>query len=393
MDSTPSLLNIGYIYGFDSFPCAGGGAIHVHNLIAQLTGLGCRIHTFEPESDPACSIYPQDEDGIDALLSRIDLLYIRMDGWYLSQSPLKTTCMDKIGSKPIVWEINSSADELVFKNGQPSDASRKKGLLEKIKSFRKIHRLKAEVRKDEQLRIRYAKGVSAACCVSRALKKYARKDLKIAYCEVIPNGSDPDVFSPSKKKDDLFSGYKNYFKVIYAGDSRWPWQGFPIISELADYALARDSAILFVVLDNSPHLQKIDQKNVLLVSQVPYSQVPAYLASADACLCLYGDFSWSRLGFHLSPLKLFDYLASGKPVIGSNMGQIAEIIDDGKDGFLTSNRLPDIYQKIVLLKKDRDLAEKTGQSARQKIIDELGWSHTAKHTYSVFQTVLGQHAR
>jgi glycosyltransferase involved in cell wall biosynthesis len=393
VDSTLSTLNVGYVYGFDSSPCAGGGAIHVHNLIAQLTGLGCRIHAFEPESDPACSVYPVDEKGIDAFLSKIDLLYMRMDGWYLSQSPLKMTCMDKIGSTPVVWEINSSADELVFKNGQPSGASHKNGWLEKIKSFRRMHRLKAEVRKDEQLRFRYARGVSAACCVSRALMNYAQKDLKITHCKVIPNGSDPSIFSPSRKNDDLFSDYENHFKVIYAGDSRWPWQGFRVITQLADHALTRDAEILFVVLDNSPHLQRVDQKNVLLINQVPYDEVPAYLARADACLCLYGDFSWSRIGFHLSPLKLFDYLASGKPVIGSNMGQIAEIIDDGKDGFLASNDLQDIYQKVVMLKKDRDLAEKAGRRARRKIIDQFSWNHTARQTYSVFQSVLNRQQR
>ncbi|WP_319405983.1 glycosyltransferase [uncultured Desulfosarcina sp.] len=383
-------MNIGYVYGFDSFPCAGGGAIHVHNLIAQLTGLGCRIHTFEPESDPVCSVYPVDEKGVDAFLSKIDLLYMRMDGWYLSQSPLKLKCMDKIGSKPLVWEINSSAEELVIRNGQSSDASRHKGLLERIQSFRRMRRLKAAVRKDEQLRCSYARDVSAACCVSSALMGYAQKDLKIDRCRVIPNGSDPDFFSPSHKDDSLFSDYRDCFKVIYAGDSRWPWQGFPIIVELADYALERDPEILFVVLDNSPHLKKIDKKNILLFNQVPYDEVPKYMASADACLCLYGDFSWSHLGFHLSPLKLFDYMASGKPVIGSKMGQIAEVIDDGKDGFLTSNAVSEIYQTIAMVKKDPDLAEKAGQRTRQKIINELSWNHTARHTYSVFQSVLDQ---
>jgi len=386
---TVSSLNIGYVYGFDSYPCKSGGAIHVHNLITQLSRLGCTIHTFAPESNPACQRYSQDEKGIEAFLEAIDLLYVRIDGWYLSKTPLKITCMQRVAPKPMVWEINSSAEELVFLHHQRTAAMRPRGLVENVKAMRKTLKIKADVRHDERVRRQYAGGVSAACCVSQALKTYAQEALKVSDSRVIPNGSDPDAFSPMHIDKSLFADHADRFKVVYAGDSRWPWQGFNTIVELAEYTRHKDDHVVFFVLDNSPEPIKLGLENVVIVKQVPYDRMPCYLAGADLCLCIYGDFSWSGLGFHLSPLKLFDYLASGKPVVGSHMGQIAEIIDDNKDGLLTSNEVDDLYRKIAMVKADGRLADRLGENARQKILNERSWSHTAQATLAVFQDVMG----
>jgi glycosyltransferase involved in cell wall biosynthesis len=38
--------------------------------------------------------------------------------------------------------------------------------------------------------------------------------------------------------------------------------------------------------------------------------------------------------FYFSPLKLFEYLAMGKPVVASDVGQISEVIRDGDNGVL-----------------------------------------------------------
>ena len=380
-------MNIGYVYGFDSHPCKGGGAIHVHNLITELTELGCKIHTFTPESNPRCKIYNQDKAGVDKFISNIDLLYIRIDGWYLSHSKLKLELMDQFKPKPIVWEINSSAEEMIFRNHQ-SILKNKFSILKKIKAYRKLRRVKKDVRKDEEFRCLYAKNVSSACCVSSALAEYAKRKLKISSCNVIPNGSNPIFFSPEKKNDHVYNDCPEHFKVLYAGDSRWPWQGFPIITKLANYALKHDQQILFIILDNSPDPKPMNQDNLRLISQVPYSNVPEYIASADVCLCIYDDFKWSSLGFHLSPLKLFDYLSCGKPVIGSNFGQISEIIEDGENGFLTSNNVEEIYQKIKFLKDNKQSLKRMGSIAREKVKSQLSWHHTAQQTYKVFSDLI-----
>ena len=380
-------MNIGYLYGFNSYTRQNGGCIHVYNLIEGLIKLGCRVHTFDHEQNPQCVTYSVSDEGTRDFLHNIDILYIRIDGWYLSRSELKLKCMEQATSKPIVWEINATPEErLKIERMTPTMKSTQR-LFEKLKKKIQTVKLQSTIRREERQRREYAKRVEAAICVSRQLIDYAVNKLGISKSIVISNGSDPSLFFPEKKNGDLFKNYSETFKVIYIGDSRWPWQGFDLVKGLAALARREEHQILFVVLDNSPLASHTKEDNLLVIPRVDYFDVPAYVATADACLCLYHDATWSRYGFHLSPLKLFDYMASGKPVIASRLGQIATVIEDGKDGLLTTNDLNDIYAKILFCLEHKDKADQMGRSAREKVIHTYNWEKTARSTLDFFNTV------
>ena len=88
------------------------------------------------------------------------------------------------------------------------------------------------IRQEEKFRRKLAKRVNASICVSDQITEYAVKGLGISSCKSISNGSDPSLFSPDKKCNSLFKNCNNMFKVIYIGDSKYPWQGFDIIKKL-----------------------------------------------------------------------------------------------------------------------------------------------------------------
>ena len=383
-------MNIGYLYGFDSYPCKNGGSIHVYNLVTNLSSDGVKVHTFEPEKNPRCTTYPANEKGIRDFLDNIDLLYIRIDGWYLSRTHLKLRCMEQAVSKPIVWEINAPAEERLKIKAQSSWENNKNGsngLLEKFRAKIEAFKFRKQILKEEQFRRKYARLVSGAICVSENLKPYAMKTLGISNCVVIPNGSDPSLFSPEKTRGELFQKYEDFFKVIYTGDSRWPWQGFEQITHLAGMARSRKHKILFIVVDSSSVKTRLEQDNLLILNRVNYFDVASYIASADAALCFYNSFSWSSYGFYLSPLKIFDYMACAKPVIASGVGQIATVIDDGRDGLLSSNDLNDIYDKILFCVENKQEAEEIGKAAREKIVNTYNCRQTAKSTLELFKSL------
>lgn len=385
-------MNIGHLYGFNSYPPEHGGGIHNYNLVRNLTQLGCKIHTFDYEKNPECITYPINDEGIKTFLNNVDVLYIRIDGGPLASSKLKLQCMEQFAPKPIIWEINSTAEEMLsqFRFNSLLNNIPERNLLDKLKQegndiFKQL-KIQLKVSKEERCRRKYAKLVDAAVCVSNSLKNYAVSGLGIKKAEVIPNGSEPKLFTPEKKNEDLFAGYNDYFKVIYAGDSRWPWQGFDLLTGVIELAKHQTDKILFVVLNNGPADAIQTGDNVLVFNNVKYTDVPSYIASADACLCLYHDFPWSKYGFHLSSLKLFDYMASGKPVIASQLGQLATVIEDGKDGLLTKNDVNTIYQKISFCLKNQEQAARIGLSARQKVIDFYNWERVAKSTLEVIES-------
>ena len=70
-------------------------------------------------------------------------------------------------------------------------------------------------------------------------------------------------------------------------------------------------------------------------------------------------------------------MASGTPVIGSNVGGIRDIIKDNKNGFLTKPENPEnIADKIIKLLNDNKLQQKFSNEGLKMIEDKFSWEIT-----------------
>jgi glycosyltransferase involved in cell wall biosynthesis len=61
-------------------------------------------------------------------------------------------------------------------------------------------------------------------------------------------------------------------------------------------------------------LQGLD--NVIVTGRVPYEEVPRYVSVFDVCL---NPYILDEVAEHCSPLKLYEYVATGKPVVSVDM--------------------------------------------------------------------------
>lgn len=74
--------------------------------------------------------------------------------------------------------------------------------------------------------------------------------------------------------------------------------------------------------------------NVLLTGRVPYAEVPQYLKAFDVCV---NPYVLDQVAEHCSPLKLYEYVATGKPVVSVDMPEayrfegLIEIASDAED--------------------------------------------------------------
>ncbi len=128
--------------------------------------------------------------------------------------------------------------------------------------------------------------------------------------------------------------------VLYAGGLYWAWKGVDTLL-LAQRFL--DSRAWLVVVGGSPEekdylgLQKrINQlglKRVALTGFVPPVRVPDYLQAADV-LVLPNSARSEISRLYTSPMKLFEYLASGRPVVASDLPSLKEVLDHGRNAFL-----------------------------------------------------------
>lgn len=119
-----------------------------------------------------------------------------------------------------------------------------------------------------------------------------------------------------------------------------------------------------------------DQDRVSFVEKRPVDEVPIWLKAADILLMPhpYSEF----YAYYVSPLKLFEYMASGRPIVASNLPSTREILSDEESALLASPGDPgDIAAQIRRLMKNATLAKKLGHRAKKRAI-HYTWSARAE---------------
>jgi glycosyltransferase involved in cell wall biosynthesis len=89
-----------------------------------------------------------------------------------------------------------------------------------------------------------------------------------------------------------------------------------------------------------------------------------------------------------SPLSIYEAMAAARPVIGSRIGGIPELITDGKTGLLFSpGDSNELSKKILQLLKDKDTAEKMGILARKRIETHFSQQKLLQEYLKIFKDV------
>ncbi|MFN6947051.1 MAG: glycosyltransferase family 4 protein [Cytophagaceae bacterium] len=343
-------MRIAYLANIITNSYDSGGSVHASQIATRLLNRGHKLYTnLLSETDDFIKL---NNEEFFTRGKEIEAFYIRIDS-----DPCKDrlTLFRRANYKaPCIWEINSPIEELRTK-GIPDNQ------LDEYNKKRK----------------RLAKMVDVAVCVSKEMEEYTRSFLQIQDTHVIPNGSDYHMFSPDNRDENLYD--KSKFKVILAASAEYAWQGINIVKKLAAELLSIDRDILILVTSEGNSTE-----NLWYLGHIPYSQMPRYLASADVGLCIYESIDFFNK-FYFSPLKMFDYMASGLPVIGSDVGQIRSIIRENQNGLLTDNSIGDIIEKLIFLKKNRDLASRMGAKGREAVISKYNWDSVV----SAIEGILG----
>jgi glycosyltransferase involved in cell wall biosynthesis len=90
----------------------------------------------------------------------------------------------------------------------------------------------------------------------------------------------------------------------------------------------------------------------------------------------------------LSPMKLFEYMASGKAVVASAMGQIANVVKDNENGLLVpAGDAEAMASAINRLIADPNLRSRLGQQARETAVNNHSWEQYFSKLETVFESV------
>lgn len=108
------------------------------------------------------------------------------------------------------------------------------------------------------------------------------------------------------------------------------------------------------------------QHNVLVVGHVPHAQVPWYLRAADV-LVLPNSAKDEDSAQFTSPMKLFEYMASGTPVLASDVPAIREILDENCAYLVEADSPKALAQGITTTFSNPDEARAKARQAKEKV--------------------------
>ena len=139
------------------------------------------------------------------------------------------------------------------------------------------------------------------------------------------------------------------------------------------------------ILELCERLAVTDQ--VKFIPQVPYEQIPSYISIADVGVYpLPPENNWWRVS---APLKTLEYLASGKPVIITNIPFHKRIFEKGECGvILDTNNPKDLASAIRYLYENKGKLTNMGKRGREIVQKYHTWEHEALELEKFLQTII-----
>jgi glycosyltransferase involved in cell wall biosynthesis len=233
--------------------------------------------------------------------------------------------------------------------------------------------------------------------VTPKIKKVLEIEHKInpGKISVIENGANTDLFHPidcseARSKLQLSEDFRY---VCFVG-AFYNWQGLPNLIKCVPLVLSECPDTRFIIVGDGPAKSEIIELSeemgladkVTFTGLVPYSQVPLYIDASDICVV-----PKRPLQSGYSPLKLYEYMACGKPVVATRTDGF-EVLEENRAGLLVNPEDPhEFASALTRLLCDPQLRKQMGENGRRYVVDNRSWESVARKVFGVCQTVVQKH--
>jgi glycosyltransferase involved in cell wall biosynthesis len=115
---------------------------------------------------------------------------------------------------------------------------------------------------------------------------------------------------------------------------------------------------------------------VVFTGAMSHEALPAALAAADIGVAPFDPARHAplRLGFYWSPLKIFEYMAAGLPVVAPALDRLGRLVEHGREGVLYDPRAPRALDQALLSLADADVRRRMGAAARARVLTDFSWA-------------------
>ncbi len=231
---------------------------------------------------------------------------------------------------------------------------------------------------------------------------------------VNPNGADPVRYAPpsaeARRAVRSSLGFTDADRVIGFSGTFGGWHGIDVLAEAIPKICARTASAKFLLIGDGSHKPMLDeavsqhglQSRVHSAGRVPQQEGARLLGACDLLVSPHNSHMVDSKFFG-SPTKLFEYMAMGAGIVGSDLEQLGEVLSpalrpaDLAKGDLrvgaeravlcTPGSVEEFVDAVVGLVERPDLSAALGRNARQAVLDQFTWT---RHVENIWHFVMDE---
>ena len=214
-------------------------------------------------------------------------------------------------------------------------------------------------------------------------KRLIKADVSGNKILVVPDGVDLEKFDIKISKKGARQKLRlpqNKNLIVYTGHF-YKWKGVDVLFEASKSSNPKD-LFIFVggtekdIKDSKNKFFKVNSKNVSIVGHRPHPEIPYWLKSADI-LVLTGTNRSEKSRKHTSPMKMFEYMASKRPIIASDLPSFGEVLNDRNALLVEPDNAQALLDGIKQTLEDLHSSDRISEQA-YKDVQKYTWEKRAK---------------
>lgn len=200
----------------------------------------------------------------------------------------------------------------------------------------------------------------------------------------LPNGVDLDEFKFKISKEELKNRFSipQYKKVVLYTGNFYDWKGTDTLIEAAKLLQDKDIVVVFVggkdaeVATKREEMKNRGISNILFLGHKNRKEIPYILKSADVLVLPNSPISEESIKY-TSPVKLGEYMASGVPIVASDLPSIRAIVSEKAAMFFKSDDAESLRNGILKLIEDEAFASNLSVNALKEV-EKYTWKTRAQ---------------
>ncbi len=230
------------------------------------------------------------------------------------------------------------------------------------------------------------KKILALVAITRGLKDfYSDKGIASEKILVAHDSVDLKMFSVERGREDcrLQLGLPVDYEIILYTGHLYDWKGAQVLAEAATFFPAKRWAVF--VGGTEKDLKEFRNKNkknskLMIIGHRPYEEMPLWMKAANVLILP------NTSPRPTSPMKLFEYMASGVPIVSSDLPTIREVLNENNALLVEPGNPEALWKGIGLVINDDVFGKKISQYALATV-KENSWEKRGEKIMTFIKNV------